>query len=210
VVTVADALGWDTFSLMAHSMGVGIAILLAGAVPSRLNHLILLDAVGFKGVEPEQAPKLLEISLKERHRLLSRQSRVYENIEQVVDRMIEKAVTRLERPNARLLVERSAERVKGGGWRFRHDPKLAGSGRMFSFTEPQVLAFIKRISCPTLLIWATTRSFHMDMKTAETHIKNFRNITVTTVEGNHHVHLEEEWEIEIEPCCDLSQVNKHQ
>jgi pimeloyl-ACP methyl ester carboxylesterase len=184
-------LGWDSFSLMAHSMGAGIALLLAGAIPSRINHLILLDAIGFPGVKPEAAPKLLELSLKERHRLLSRQSRVYDDLEQVVDRMIEKAVTRLERPNARLLVERSAERIKGGGWRFRHDPKLAGSGRMFSFTEPQVLEFIKRISCPTLLIWATHRTFNINMDLAENRISHFRNITVKTVQGNHHVHLED-------------------
>jgi len=190
VVTVADALGWDSFSLLAHSMGGGVGILIAGAVPSRVKHLILIDSIGSRGIAPEETPKQFEMALKERHRLLSRQPRVYETVDQIIERMMNKSVTRLTKESAKILVERNIERVHGG-WRYSHDPRLQGFSRMVNMTEPELLAFIQRITARTLLIWASERTFTINMKVAESRISHFKDITVQNVIGNHHVHLED-------------------
>lgn len=42
VLDIADALGWDTFSLLGHSMGAGIASLMAAAVPQRVQRLVAI------------------------------------------------------------------------------------------------------------------------------------------------------------------------
>ena len=46
VLGAADQLGWEAFDLMGHSMGAGIATLLAGAFPDRVRRRVLLEGFG--------------------------------------------------------------------------------------------------------------------------------------------------------------------
>jgi pimeloyl-ACP methyl ester carboxylesterase len=46
VEAVADALGFERFALVGHSMGGGVALAYAGAHPARVDRLLLLDAIG--------------------------------------------------------------------------------------------------------------------------------------------------------------------
>jgi len=46
VGAVADALGFERFALVGHSMGGGVALAYAGAHPARVDRLLLLDAIG--------------------------------------------------------------------------------------------------------------------------------------------------------------------
>ncbi len=46
VFDVADALGWDRFILIGHSMGAGIGTLAAGTFPERIARLVLIDGMG--------------------------------------------------------------------------------------------------------------------------------------------------------------------
>ena len=44
-LAAADALGWDRFSLLGHSMGAGIASLVAGTAPERI---VTVPGVGYR------------------------------------------------------------------------------------------------------------------------------------------------------------------
>lgn len=46
VMAVADALGWERFALLGHSLGAGIACVVAGSFPERITHLMLLEGIG--------------------------------------------------------------------------------------------------------------------------------------------------------------------
>ena len=46
VFDAADALGWDRFILLGHSMGAGIGTLAAGTFPERIARLVLIDGMG--------------------------------------------------------------------------------------------------------------------------------------------------------------------
>ncbi|WP_157962606.1 alpha/beta fold hydrolase, partial [Homoserinimonas sp. OAct 916] len=60
VLDVADALGWDRFSLLGHSMGAGIASLTA-SVSDRVDRLVAIEALGgLRGPEEETAHRLRE------------------------------------------------------------------------------------------------------------------------------------------------------
>lgn len=63
-LALVDALGWDRFALLGHSMGGMIAQTIALAAPGRLTALVLMDTghgqVG--GVDPELAATAVEIA----------------------------------------------------------------------------------------------------------------------------------------------------
>ncbi len=46
VAAAADALGWDSFSLLGHSMGAGIASLVPAVFPGRVRRVVLLEGAG--------------------------------------------------------------------------------------------------------------------------------------------------------------------
>jgi pimeloyl-ACP methyl ester carboxylesterase len=54
---VADALGFERFALVGHSMGAGVALAYAGAHPERVSRLLLLDPVGDSTQIPAAAMK---------------------------------------------------------------------------------------------------------------------------------------------------------
>merc|ERR1712000_88763 len=161
VLTVADAMGWNRFCIMAHSMGTGVAIMTAGAVPSRIEKVILLDAIGPSSVQPEEAPGRLELALQQRLRLLQRKPKIYPTIEKLMERMLQ-SDAQLTEGSAKLLVGRTAQRVSPSGFRFSHDPRLRGVPTGIPLTEPEVLEFIKRIDCPVLIVWASYRWYPLN------------------------------------------------
>jgi pimeloyl-ACP methyl ester carboxylesterase len=46
VLDVAQALGWPSFHLLAHSMGAAVASMVAGTVPSVVESAVLVEALG--------------------------------------------------------------------------------------------------------------------------------------------------------------------
>lgn len=164
-----------------------MALLVAGTVPSRLNFLIMLDNSGPFSTAPEKIPIFMEKALSDRLRLLSRQPRTYKSVEEAVHRMLQ-SDAQLSIGAAKLLVDRATQCVSGGV-QFSHDPRLYG-GFSPQLTEEIVLAFIKRVSCPSMIIWASHRWYSLDHDKIRVRQDSFRNLIVLQVEGNHHVHLE--------------------
>ena len=59
VLDVADALGWERFALLGHSMGAGISSLVAAACPERVRRLVAIEALGALPDTPENTvPRL--------------------------------------------------------------------------------------------------------------------------------------------------------
>jgi len=74
------------------------------------------------------------------------------------------------------------------GWVWRSDPRLKMRSPMY-LTEEQVLAYVKRVECPTLLIRGTESGF------ADREMVVERAGALTTLEtidlpGKHHLHME--------------------
>src|SRR5690606_17884822 len=56
---VADALGWERFALLGHSMGAGIASLVAAGAPARVQRLLAIEALGALPEAPENTARRL-------------------------------------------------------------------------------------------------------------------------------------------------------
>lgn len=184
---VTDALGWPRFRLLAHSLGAAVAPLLLGAAPERVERAVFLEGLGPIAVPAEEAPDQLAAALSDRAKLRAGSARVYPSFEAAVDRMLERDPGR-SRQAARLLAERGTERC-AGGVRFAHDRRLRARSAL-RLTEDQVLAFLRRIRCPVLVVRAQN-GWPTDPARTRARYEAIPGARILRVSGGHHVHLEQ-------------------
>src|SRR5690606_27983762 len=77
VLDAADALGWDRFALLGHSMGAAVAAMAAVAVPERIERLALIETVGPLSEEADAAPARLRQAVAAARALREKRLRVF-------------------------------------------------------------------------------------------------------------------------------------
>jgi len=123
--------------------------------------------------------------LADRRRVRAGSARVYPTLDAAIDRMLA-AEPKRSRETARLLAERGTERV-AGGVRFSHDRRLRASAAV-RLTEEQVLAFLRRIRCPVLVVRAED-GWPTDPERSQSRYEAIPDGRLLRVPGGHHVHL---------------------
>lgn len=186
VLDVADALGWDRFILLGHSMGAGIASLTAAAAPERVERLIAIEALGgLRGPENETAQRLRDHVRAERA-LPGKRLRVFPDLGAPIRaRMM---ANQLSEPCARLLVERGVMPVDGG-YSWCSDPRLM-LPTAFRLSEGQIDDLLGAIECPTQVIYATPAQSYYPEPLRSQRIGLLRDGRLATFAGNHHLHME--------------------
>ena len=181
VFCAAEALGWEHFSLLGHSMGAGIASLVAGTFPNRIRKLVLIEGIGPFATPDEDAPSQLRKALLYRP---SGKKQHYPTREAAVERLAHRD---LEAHSAQVLAERALKHDENG-WFFHYAPEARTPSRV-RMAEGQVRAFLGEITCPTLLLEAKD-----GLKGPETYMERDQfvsNITKLVMEGRHHLHLDQ-------------------
>jgi pimeloyl-ACP methyl ester carboxylesterase len=107
VLDVAEALGWQRFSLMGHSMGAGIATLVPAVARDRIERLVLLEGMGPLSSSPDDAPEQLAKALRSEAAVTRAEPNVYRDFDAAVTARMKNSD--LDRASARLLVERGVE-----------------------------------------------------------------------------------------------------
>lgn len=187
VVGAADALGWQRFSLLGHSLGGAVATLVAGALPERIGRLALVEALGPIADDPAQAPARLAHALARAGQGGHRPGRVYASLDEAVE--ARRAAGGLSAGAARHLVARGTI-AADDGWRWRSDPRLRRVSP-YRFTEEQVLAFLGAIRAPTLLVAADGGLLPMEYPGLARRLEALAGARVHHLPGNHHLHLED-------------------
>jgi pimeloyl-ACP methyl ester carboxylesterase len=185
VTAVLDALEWPHAVLLGHSMGAGIATLVAGALPDRVTALALLEGFGPLSVGADETASRLGRAVTEQLHGSRRSAPVYSSPAEAVER-VRAARRDLDSDGARLLAERGLVPVKDG-WQFGHDPRLRAPS-LVRFTEAQVRNVLAAIRCPTLVVRAD-RGWPFDAEQVRQRIACVSDVEVATLEGGHHVHL---------------------
>lgn len=187
VLGVVDQLGWSCFALMGHSMGAGIGLLLAAAMPERVSRLVLIDGLGPWGSEAGEAPQILREALEEWRSYEPRDERVFADIEvAVVARR--RGFTPLSEEAARILCTRSLKAVEGGfSWTTDRRVRHHSSSRP---TEAQMHAFLAAVSCPALLVRAAN-GFAAAAELFDRRWQAIRHGEQVSLPGAHHLHLDE-------------------
>ncbi len=187
VLAAADALGWQTFDLLGHSMCAGIASLTAAASPDRITRLVLIEALGALTTAPEQTTAQLRRALAQARELKDKPLRVFATTTEAVDARMQ--ANGLSRQAAEALVLRGIKPVPGG-YSWSSDPRLTLASPQ-RFTELQVLNLMCGIQAPTLLLLASDSKVKPVSEDAlAARIEQVADIEVLRLSGGHHLHLE--------------------
>ncbi len=184
VLAVADELGWEQFHLLGHSMGAGIASLLAGTMPERVLSLVLLEGLAPMADEPQELPEKMALAIRRRQRR-ERTPKYYPDMDAAVSARMKGRFPVTEQA-ARWLVERSIVHTTQG-FRWRSDPALVLPS-VLRLSEEQVRAFLCRIAAPALLVMG---SEGIGTPLLDERAELIAGLQRRSFTGNHHLHLEE-------------------
>ncbi|WP_313410552.1 alpha/beta hydrolase [Stutzerimonas kunmingensis] len=186
VLQVAEQFGWQRFSLLGHSMGAIVSVLLAGALPERVERLALIDGVIPYTGEADSAPQKLGSALEALLAVNDKRKPVYASFDQAVEARM-KGVGAVSREAAELLAQRGLMPVPGG-YTWRTDPRLMLPSAM-RLTRAHALAFVSRVACPTSLVLAE-QGLMMQPELLEL-VESFPFDT-RRLAGGHHLHLDDD------------------
>lgn len=187
VLDALDDLGLERAPLMGHSMGAGVACLVAAAFPERVASLTLIDGLGVITTEPERSPEQLRKGLRAHRRPASRAPR-YPDSESAVAARVAGGVTPIDAETARPLVARNLVEDGEGHWRLRTDPRLLRPSPV-RFSPAQALALLAAIRCPVHCLEAEA-GILVGREAAAAARAAIANLQRRVLPGGHHLHLE--------------------
>ncbi|WP_226687935.1 alpha/beta hydrolase [Stutzerimonas stutzeri] len=186
VLQVAEQFGWQRFSLLGHSMGAIVSVLLAGALPERVERLALIDGVIPYTGEADSAPQKLGSALEALLAVNDKRKPVYASFDQAVQARM-KGVGAVSREAAEMLAQRGLMPVPGG-YTWRTDPRLMLPSAM-RLTRAHALAFVNRVACPTSLVLAE-QGLMTQPELLEL-VEGFP-FDIRRLAGGHHLHLDDD------------------
>jgi len=186
VIEVADVLGLESFSLLGHSMGAGVATYLAGTLQEKIDYVILIEGIGSIVQKPEKMPEDFRESAIQWMSRSKKKLPIYPDIESAVKARHQ--VGGILKSSVIPLVERGIRPVNGG-YTWRSDPILKSKSRHY-FTEEQAQAFIKEITAPVLLIEAEHTEKDYWYELLQKRLPYVNNLQHQIVPGGHHLHLD--------------------
>ena len=185
VLAAADALRLDRYSLLGHSLGAGIAALVAAAAPERIERLLLIEGLGPLGDDGSHTLQRFRDALAPRGDN-GKPLRIFPDVAQAVT--ARSMASGLPAELARPIVERGLVEANGG-WRWRSDPRLTRPSAV-RLAEAQIHALLRGIAAPTTLLLAQPATSYLPSAPMQARAECVANITVSHLDGGHHLHLE--------------------
>ena len=186
VLETTDALQLDRYTLLGHSMGAGIAALVATAVPQRIERLRLIEGLGPLGDDGSQTLKRFREAFASRADS-TKPLRVFRDIEQAVNARV--IVSGLAADLARPIVMRALIETDGG-WQWRSDPRLTHKSAVRQ-AESQIHAILRGIEAPAALLLAKPTTAYLPTAPMQARADCVANMVVSHLDGGHHLHLEQ-------------------
>ena len=184
---VADVLGWDRFSLLGHSMGAGIASLLAASLPERIERLVAIEALGSLAETTERTTQRLREGVAAARALPGKNLRVFKDLAAPIRARMQ--ANQLSEASARLLVERGVVE-REGGYVWSSDPRLTLPA-LQRFTEAQIQQFVGGIECPTRVVFADPPQSYLPEPLRSERAALLPHGQLTVMPGSHHLHMDD-------------------
>lgn len=185
ITAIADQLELKHFSLLGHSRGAMVSMILAGTYPDRIDNVILIESILPAYSRDEDAPKHLADSITAQLKLMNRKRNYYRSFDDAVKARM-KGFVPLEYIDAKILAEHGVvENEKGFYWEMA--PLLMSPSEV-KLTFKQLNAFFEAITAKILLFIATD-GFIVKNTELTSWIKKQTHITTHTLNGQHHFHM---------------------
>jgi pimeloyl-ACP methyl ester carboxylesterase len=185
VIACADALGLERYALLGHSLGAGVASMVAAATPSRIERLLLIEGLGLLGDDGTDTLQRFRDGMQAAQRD-SKPRRVFSSIEQAL--RARALASGLSAELARPIIERALQPVEGG-WRWRSDPRLTRPTPL-RIAESQIHTLLRGIAAPTSLLLALPTTPYLPNEPMARRAACVRDIRISHLQGGHHLHLE--------------------
>ncbi len=191
-------LGQKPFSLIGHSLGGSMSVVLAGCFPSSVKKLVLIEAVGPYARSDDDVPKLLARWLSADG--IGADGSFYPTLEEAARAIQKRFPTMPDHAAMRMALYGMKSTERGFVWKY--DPRMRFPSYS-NFSEGQIRAFIERIECPTLLIYGESGDFMDSPRAAR--VPLFKNSRLVGIPGaGHHVPHERPSELAEVVCPFLS------
>ncbi len=196
ILRIIEQQNWKRFSILAHSMGTGVATLLAAIKPSFIEKLVFIDGLGPPFVTQDEqivthfqrSFRQLEMAKKMKLNGFSdRHTAMFKTKEEAIENRMKSTISPMPYASSKIIVERSLLSVKNG-FRWRFDPRLV-IPECFQITEKQSRIFLQALRCETLIILGENGLFHQSAKLERIHC--IQRVQTQWLKGGHHLHLEE-------------------
>lgn len=189
VLAVLDALyPHQKVILLGHSLGAGIQMMLAGLLPDRVQALVMIEGLGPLSADPSHYVDMTRQALTSYRDFRPDRKPIPDEAQAVKARM--NGVTgALSEQAARILCGRSLAKKETGELYWLTDKRLRQNSLM-RFCEAQVLACIRAISVPALLIRGQ-QGAPFEQVVGQSRLAAFSQLKQVTLPGQHHLHLDE-------------------
>lgn len=184
VLAAVDALQLPSYRLLGHSLGAGIAAMVAAATPERVERLLLIEGIGPIADDGHHTLRRFRDALTSS--ATGRSLRAFPTIDHAISART--IASGLPAAQARPIVERGL-RETDGGWRWRSDPRLNRPSPL-RMAEAQVHALLRGIESPAALLLAVPATPYLPRDQMDERAACVRHMDVSTLEGGHHLHLE--------------------
>ncbi|RMQ41966.1 Lipase [Pseudomonas cichorii] len=184
VLQVAEQLGWQRFSLLGHSLGAIISVILAASQPERVQRLALIDGLLPLTSEADETVARMRMAIEAQLALPGKQKPVYADLERAIEVRM-KGMVAVSREAAQLLAQRGLMPVPGG-YTWRSDSRLTLPSAT-RFSHRQAMHFVEAVQCPTQLVMAED-----GMLARNRELLSNLPFQVLSLPGGHHLHLNDE------------------
>jgi pimeloyl-ACP methyl ester carboxylesterase len=192
ILDVADALGWTRFALLGHSMGAGIASMIAAACPERVERLVAIEALGALAEVPDRTVARMREAVAANRALQDKRLRTFPDIDAAVHARTHASRvpgSGLGEAEVRLLVARGLRAVEGG-FEWSTDPRLT-LPTMTRMTEPQVEDLVAGIECPVRAIFADPAQPYLPDDLRRRRVALLPRGELVVLPGGHHLHMQQ-------------------
>ncbi len=191
VFAAADALGWERFVLLGHSLGGAVASVMAAAMPERIQRLAVIESLGALTEDEADSGR----RLRDAFRAGTAPRRPLRRFrDPAIALKARVAAGGIEESAARLLVERGIAPARGGdgppGFTWRSDPRLTRPTAV-RMTEGQVHSILRAIECPVRVVYANPPQPYFPEAQRQARYACLRDASLVTLEGGHHLHMEQ-------------------
>lgn len=192
---IVEHFGWESVSLMGHSLGGQTCFLYAAVYPEEVDSLITIDILAPLPLDPQKYLKNAGKSIDEflRRDLQTVDSAPSYSYEDLIKITLKSPIAPNTEEGAKILMERGCVQTGEGKYQILRDPRLKGDATS-GWSEKELLNFCLGLKTNVLCIKAessptfTTKEFFEQTWTNV--VKAAKNAELVFLPGEHHLHLE--------------------